>query len=201
MASFLSVNGLTLQTRLPFRHSPWSLIRAWLPTVFWIGVIACESTALFTSANTQRWVYSLLNFFSISIAAHADLINGVGRKIGHFTGYGILGAFAFFGWTELLAYMKESQLIRLGRIMEVPRRWHLRAAVLAVLVVFAVACLDEFHQSFIPGRTAAFHDVILDTLGGVFAQMLILLFWRPRAEKKKVEPTEIPVAGLKTGTL
>ena len=199
MASLPSATGLTLQTRLPFRHSPWSLVRAWLPTVFWIGVICCESTAFFTSEHTQRWVYSVLKFLSISIAAHADLINGVGRKVGHFTGYGILGAFSFFGWTELLAYLKESQLLKLGRIVDVPRRWHLRAAVLAVLVVFAVACLDEFHQTFIPGRTGQFRDVILDTMGGVFAQLLILLFWRPRGEKKRVQPAPAVVT-LKTGT-
>jgi len=200
MASYPSTTGFTLQTRLPFRHSPWSLIRAWLPTVLWIGVICCESTALFTSQHTQRWVYAVLNFISLHLAAHANLINGVGRKLGHFTGYGVLGAFAFFGWTELLAYTKESQLIGMGRIVEVPRRWHLRAAVLAVLVVFVVACLDEFHQSFIPGRTSAFHDVILDTMGGVFAQMLILLFWRP-GSKKRVESAPVPIKELKTGTL
>ena len=198
MSSYTSVPRLTLQTRLPFRHSPWSLIRAWLPTAFWIGVICFESTSVFTSEHTQHWVYALLNVFSHQLAAHTETINAVGRKVGHFTGYSVLGALSFIGWTELLAYMKESQLIKLGRVIEVPRRWHLRAAVLAVLVVFAVACLDEFHQSFMPGRTAAFHDVILDTMGGIFAQLLILLFWRPRADKKRVESAPIAVT-LKTG--
>lgn len=200
MASFSSANGLTLQTRLPFRHSPWSLLRAWLPTVCWIGIICFESTSVFTADHTQHWVFAVLNFLSPRLAAHADIINAVGRKIGHFTGYGILGGLSFFGWTELLAYTKESQLIRMGRIVEVPRRWHLRAAVLGVLVVFVVACLDEFHQSFIPGRTPAFHDVMLDTMGGVFAQMLILLFWRP-GRKQRIESSPVPMQELKTGTL
>ena len=200
MASFTSANNFSLQTRLPFRHSPWSLIRAWLPTVFWIGVISFESTSVFTSDHTAHWVYAFLNFFSHRLAEHADIINGIGRKVGHFTGYGVLSALSFFGWTELLAYRTESQLIKLGRIVEVPRRWHLRAAVLGVLVTFLVASLDEFHQSFIPGRTAAFHDVILDTMGGVFAQILILLFWHSHSEKKMVESTPV-VVSLKTGTM
>ena len=37
---------------------------------------------------------------------------------------------------------------------------------LAVLLVFLYACTDELHQFFIPGRTAAFKDVIIDTSGG-----------------------------------
>ena len=187
MASFSSANGFVLQTRLPFRHSPWSLIKAWLPTVVWIGVICFESTSIFTSEHTQHWLYVCLNFVSPKLATHVDIVNAVGRKVGHFTGYGVLSGLSFFGWTELLAYLQESRLIRLGRIVEVPRRWHLRAAVLGVLVTFAVACLDEFHQTFIPGRTGVFHDVILDTMGGVFAQVLILLFWRGRPDKGKVE--------------
>lgn len=37
---------------------------------------------------------------------------------------------------------------------------------LGVLFVFLYACTDELHQLFIPGRTAAFKDVIIDTSGG-----------------------------------
>ena len=37
---------------------------------------------------------------------------------------------------------------------------------LTVLLVFLYACTDELHQFFIPGRTAAFKDVIIDTSGG-----------------------------------
>ena len=41
-----------------------------------------------------------------------------------------------------------------------------------------VASLDEWHQSFIPSRTGAVRDVVLDTCAGIGAQVLILLWWK-----------------------
>jgi VanZ family protein len=66
----------------------------------------------------------------------------------------------------------------------------LRAAVLAVLCTIVVASLDEFHQTYLPGRTGVFRDVVLDTMGGVFAQTLLLLYWSKRDLVRK--STEIP---------
>jgi len=43
------------------------------------------------------------------------------------------------------------------------------------IIVFILGSLygvfDEFHQSFIPGRTASFADILADSLGIVFAQI------------------------------
>jgi len=61
--------------------------------------------------------------------------------------------------------------IRAGR-----KENHLRWAVVAVGIVAAYAALDEFHQSFVPGRGAAVADVLLDTAGGVAAQLIAALF-------------------------
>ncbi len=44
-------------------------------------------------------------------------------------------------------------------------------ALLAIVLVAGYASLDEFHQSFVPGRTAAVGDVLIDTSGGVAAQV------------------------------
>jgi len=164
----------------PVRSPRQSLVLAWLPTFFWMGVIAFESTAVFTSEHTQGWLFRILTAslgFKFALT-HTFLLNEYGRKIGHFTGYGILSFLSFFGWTQLLAYHKQMYLASLGKVVAMARRWHVRAAALSVLLTFAVAAADEFHQSFIPGRTATFRDVVLDTLGGIFAQILILLFWK-----------------------
>ena len=185
--------SLPLPPSYPSRSPLWSLVRAWLPTFFWMGVIACESTALFSSSNTQGWLFSMFKtLFGIKLAVHvAPVLNEYGRKIGHFTGYGMLGFLSFWGWTELLAYQRQNYLASIGKVMKVVRRWHLRAAVLAVLVTFCVASLDEFHQTFLPGRTGQFRDVLLDTLGGVFAQILILLFWKAGTRTRLVENPKV----------
>jgi VanZ family protein len=44
-------------------------------------------------------------------------------------------------------------------------------------VVFAYAASDEFHQIFVPNRTALVSDVLIDTSGGV-AGLLLLWLWR-----------------------
>src|SRR3989338_10492611 len=46
-----------------------------------------------------------------------------------------------------------------------PRRLRLRSAGLAVAVAVAYAVSDEFHQMFVPARTADVFDLIADTAG------------------------------------
>ena len=41
----------------------------------------------------------------------------------------------------------------------------------------AVAAIDEYHQSFVPSRTAAITDVLIDMSGGLVA-LTILALWR-----------------------
>ena len=182
-----------------YRPGRKSLVLAWIPTFLWLGVLAFESTSVFTFDHTQTWVFRVLRvLFGLKFAlSHALVVNEYGRKSGHFVGYGILSFFSFFGWTEFLAYHKQVYLDSIGKLKTVARRWHLRSAFLAVLVTFAAAGGDEFHQAFVPGRTATFRDVILDTLGGLFAQVLILLFWRAGRKEKPASvstPTGAAVA-------
>jgi VanZ family protein len=158
------------------------LFLAWLPTALWCVVIAFESTTTFSGDHTAMWTRRLFSLFSIHLnASQVELANHLLRKTGHFFGYGVMSWFAFRGWMETLAWQRERALFRAGRPIAGERRWHLRAAILAVLVTFAVASLDEFHQTRLPGRTGVFRDVILDTMGGVLAQILLLLYWtRPK---------------------
>jgi VanZ family protein len=188
MSTLAPVRNLPVYSPEDRRSARWALIRAWLPTFIWMAVIAFESTSAFTSDHTHGWVHAILNFISPRLAPYSELVNAAGRKLGHFTGYSILSFFSFFGWTEWLAYRKEKRLAAQGKRVRVPRRWHLRAAVLGVLVTLVVASCDELHQSLIPGRTGVYRDVILDTMGGVFVQTLLLLFWNPK--KKTIQELE-----------
>ena len=44
---------------------------------------------------------------------------------------------------------------------------------LTILVCFLYACTDEFHQTFINGRTGQFLDVLIDTSGAIMGCILI----------------------------
>lgn len=73
------------------------------------------------------------------------------QKLGHATEYAILAFFLHHA-------------LRRGHQFQ-PRR----AAVFAALIAAAYGVTDEFHQSFIPGRFCALHDMAIDALGGVIA--------------------------------
>jgi len=51
--------------------------------------------------------------------------------------------------------------------------------VLAVLLATLYGASDEFHQSFVPGRSATAFDVIVDAVGAILAVMLYAA-WRAR---------------------
>jgi VanZ family protein len=53
-----------------------------------------------------------------------------------------------------------------------------RARAWAFAATFAYAAVDEFHQSFVPGRTARVADVLIDAAGAVVA--LAVLAWSIR---------------------
>ncbi|WP_320047705.1 VanZ family protein [uncultured Ilyobacter sp.] len=46
-----------------------------------------------------------------------------------------------------------------------------------LVIVFFYACSDELHQSFVPGRSLEFKDVLIDSTGGT-ASIIILAFFR-----------------------
>lgn len=48
--------------------------------------------------------------------------------------------------------------------------------IIAVLGAFLYACTDEFHQSFVSGRTSSFTDVLIDTAGATIGVGIWILF-------------------------
>lgn len=61
--------------------------------------------------------------------------------------------------------------------------------VTATIMAFLYACTDEFHQYFVPGRSAEFKDVCIDTAGALAGLMIlyfILKVVRKYCQKSKV---------------
>ena len=73
------------------------------------------------------------------------------RKLGHVTGYALLTA---LWWWALRGVVGRPLLI-------------------AVCIAFAYACTDEFHQTFVSGRTGTPVDVAIDSIGMAIAALLI----------------------------
>jgi len=146
-------------------------LKRWWPALAWAVAISTFSTGVFTSENTSRIIVPLLRWLFPHAAENTlFFIHYLVRKTGHITEYFILSLLILHG-------------IRQGR-----RTARLRWALIVIAIVAAYASLDEFHQSFVPGRTAAVSDVLLDTAGGVAAQVvagLIMLLGDARKERGK----------------
>ena len=134
--------------------------RYWVPVLLWMSFIFLMSTGTFSGENTSLIIEPILHFLMPSITPEkVDLIHGAIRKLGHVTEYFILGILLFrafrCGSKELLSW-----------------RW----ALYSILVVVLYAASDEFHQSFVSTRTASLFDVGIDTLGGILAQGVSVLW-------------------------
>jgi len=140
-----------------------NLLMAWIAAVLWLILIAIESTAMLSSANTSRILYPLLHFLFGMDAVRFIFWHNIIRKTGHVVGYGILSILLFRAWRATLPAMTNAN-------------WTLRWANIAILGTAFVASLDEWHQSFIPSRTGTIWDVLLDTCAGITAQLLVFLW-------------------------
>lgn len=143
-------------------------LRAWIPTLLWLCVLALFSTDTFSAEHTGSVLTKILHalFGRISSRLFQE-IHFLVRKTAHFVSYGTLGAFAFFSWRATFPMQ---------------RRWTIRWSTMALALVAVAAGLDEFHQSFVPSRTSSLHDVFLDLMGGIFFQLAIALWigWRDK---------------------
>ena len=140
------------------------VLKAWIAAILWLIVIAIESSALLSASNTSRILYPLLHYLFGLDWPRFHYWHFYIRKAGHVVGYAILSLLLFRAWRATLPAMSDA-------------KWTLRWANIAILGTALVASLDEWHQSFIPSRTGAVRDVVLDTCAGIAAQVIIFLWW------------------------
>jgi VanZ family protein len=152
-----------------------SWMEKWLPVILWAAVISGFSTHLFTSENTSHIIVPVLHWLLPHASqATLELLHHYIRKSAHFTEYFILSLLILRG-------------IRAGR-----KEAHLAWAAITLLAVAAYASLDEYHQSFVPGRTPAVTDVLIDTTGGAVAQFVAGLALLVAASRQRAAREEDP---------
>jgi VanZ family protein len=157
-------------------------LRAWLPVVLGVGVIALESTILFSAQITSgplRALYQAL--FGPVGNLEWSHVHFYIRKSGHFLGYGLLALAWLRAWW-----------------MTLPRSVFMTDALLALVGTAMTAGADELHQTFLPGRTGTPWDVLIDCLGAITLQLVVYVgmrIFRPKrlarlAEMRSVQPCE-----------
>lgn len=141
------------------RDTPASWLALWWPALAWAVVISLFSTHLFTAENTGHVIIPVLHWLFPSASLETlEFMHHIIRKCAHLIEYFILSLLILRG-------------IRARR-----HGMRLAWAVLAIVLVAGYASLDEFHQRFVPGRTPAVTDVLIDTTGGAAAQAIAALF-------------------------
>ena len=135
----------------------------WIVAIAWAGLIFILSTEAFSSENTSRIIVPVLRWlFPHAAAATITLMHAFIRKMAHVTEYFVFSIF----------------LLHLVRRKE--RGWNLHWAIWVVVIAAGYACLDEFHQVFVPGRHASPWDASLDTAGAAAAQIALWLWYLQR---------------------
>jgi VanZ family protein len=138
-------------------------IKHWWPVVAWMSMIFLFSTELFSGTHTTSFLRPILS--SLLPDTSADQIETVHlflRKLGHWGEYFIL---AMLSIRALHA--------------DLPAQSRQRRAAGAIAIATLYAASDEWHQSFVPSRSASIVDVLIDCLGATCGAFWFE--WRRRA--------------------
>jgi VanZ family protein len=138
-----------------------NFLKHWLPVLIWLGVIFLGSTDMLSAEHTSRFLVPFLRWIDpqISFATLNAIQLGI-RKLGHLTEYAILA-------------------MLLWRALRSGTRWQMKMSILFLVAALAsviFAASDEFHQSFVPSRTASPNDVMIDICGALIGLLSCLMF-------------------------
>ena len=137
----------------------WVLLIAWL-----IFIFIMSNTPGDLSTEQSNVVVRLIGKMGGDISGEfKNTISFCVRKAAHISEYIILFILVY---RVIVIYIKKE-----------------KARLYAVIIIFLYASSDEFHQYFVPGREAAFRDVLIDTSGGLIAMLFTLVV--DKVKKKK----------------
>jgi VanZ family protein len=129
----------------------------YLPLLAWLAFISFASSDNFNAGNTSRIIGPLILWlFPNTSPETLAVVHFITRKIAHFTEYAIL---AFLAARAFLTEPRKA----------ISSRWFL----ICVTLIVVYALVDEYHQSFVPSRTASIFDSLIDMAGGLTALLIV----------------------------
>jgi VanZ family protein len=150
-----------------------TFFKYWLPLLVWTAVIFTASSDTESFEHSSRILAPLLHWLFPQISDDTVyLIVLIARKCAHLIEYAVL---AILLWHALRKSMKN---------VSYPWNWH--EARLVLLLVTLYAASDEFHQRFVPTRTAHVTDVFIDAAGGATGLLAIWLVGRWRRHRRNL---------------
>ncbi len=126
-----------------------------------MAVISILSTDAGSAEHSSRLLEPLLRWIKPNATPEEfALVHGWARKAAHLLEYAVL---------SLLTY----RAIRLSRTPGGRSQSTWRAGLLAFVIAGVYSASDELHQSYVPGRTGAVGDVVIDCCGAALGLSLV----------------------------
>lgn len=112
------------------------------------------------------WAFLIFLGSSLPSAKASDngLIDFAVHKLVHLFEYGVLYLLYYRSNVEDLLEKKTDKIF------------------LSLLFVLLYGAFDEYHQSFVPGRSSRVHDVLIDFVGGILG---LLVWWNLKCAAQK----------------
>jgi VanZ family protein len=139
----------------------WGLLLLWCGLIFF-----GTANRHFTGESTHAVVAQAAPSIGLASAGQLDWLNLAVRKVTHVVMFAVLGLLA---WRAFETWRPQ------------------RAATWAWLFVTLYAASDEFHQHFVPGRTASVWDVLLDSTAAAVV-LLVVPYVAGHVGRQKAEP-------------
>lgn len=115
-----------------------------------------------------------------------EILSPIVRKTAHFSIYAMLG---FLTINFVLSFRNKEKILDDENITFKNKKIY-KEIIASLLFCFVYAMSDEFHQSFIPGRSCEFRDVLIDTSGalvGILGILTLYISIRKIRKPNKVE--------------
>jgi VanZ family protein len=127
-------------------------------------LISIASSSEFSALNTSQVIRPLILWMFPNLSEErVAAIHFFTRKLAHFSEYAVLGILS----ARAFASSANDSM---------QRHWFQ----VALVLILCYALLDEFHQSFVPSRTASIYDSAIDVVGGL-AALLVFRAWHNRS--------------------
>lgn len=158
------------------------------PLVVWAMLIFIGSGSVLSAEHTSVLLPFVKWLFPSASPAALAWFHFLTRKAGHLTEYAILATLAARAFRN-----SSHQFIKL--------HWFK----LSLLLAAVYALTDEFHQSFVPSRTASWHDSLIDSMGALIALIVIWFRERRRVRARSdsggtISPLESQLEPVATGS-
>ena len=145
------------------------------PLVVWALLIFIGSGSVLSAEHTSVLLRFVKWLFPSATPALLAWFHFAVRKAGHLTEYAVLAALAARAFRN-----SSHQFLKV--------HWFK----FSLLLALAYALTDEFHQSFVPSRTASIQDCLIDSTGALIA-LTVIWFRHHRTREFQANTSELPL--------